>query len=578
MEVTALTQDGDGPVQVDVTDRVHGTSDDAAGRLRARLRRRQQHRPHRDRRAHGRPEVRPALARRRRGHRGRTGRVGRRAPGVRHPPRRDLHAHRRHPLPVGVPTRPHRDRRRLPRHHPPAPAHRAVDQVDTARPAAHRARGRVHLPRPDRRPLARPADLPARRRRAPHPAVHRPGHGRRAARRGQPRLETRRRPVRRPPRPPRGHLPGHLRGRTQAARPRHDPAGEADRNGHDRRRRAREAGAPAGRAPPASPARRQATTSWTAAHRRCGAPPWSPDPACVEHRPGSCARTPPSTPPTAFDDLAAGRFALVTTIAPTPAQQCEIERRGAVVITAAPGSDLHRWLRRGRARAALVRPDGTVQRTGPGARTAPQRPDPARGPRPGCDGRCRRPRWPPPPPLRRTRHDQPRGPPFATGAAATAVAQPDERCRSGTDAAAPLDLLLADGARGLLRRFAPAGPGLRWAVDLASRPKTVVQRAAGPVRRAGADRDRPIRGRARRTGSPLPRRRLAHQPDAAADPAGLPGGRGHGPRVARRRPPRLARPRPPGVRPRQPRRRPRPEQQPAHQPDRVESADRLRRR
>jgi 3-(3-hydroxy-phenyl)propionate hydroxylase len=64
-----------------------------------------------------------------------------------------------------------------------------------------------------------------------------------------------------------------------------------------------------------------------------------------------------------FDDLAAGRFALVTTMAPTPAQECEIERRGAVVITAAPGSDLHRWLRRGRTRAALVRPDGTVQRT-----------------------------------------------------------------------------------------------------------------------------------------------------------------------------------------------------------------------
>ena len=65
-----------------------------------------------------------------------------------------------------------------------------------------------------------------------------------------------------------------------------------------------------------------------------------------------------------IDDLAAGRFALVTVTAPTPAQQREIERRGAVVIAAAPGSDLHRWLRRGRARAALVRPDGTVQRTG----------------------------------------------------------------------------------------------------------------------------------------------------------------------------------------------------------------------
>jgi 3-(3-hydroxy-phenyl)propionate hydroxylase len=65
-----------------------------------------------------------------------------------------------------------------------------------------------------------------------------------------------------------------------------------------------------------------------------------------------------------FDDLAAGRFALVTTMTPTTAQQREIARRKAVVITAAPGTDLHRWLRQGRAHAAVVRPDGTVQRTG----------------------------------------------------------------------------------------------------------------------------------------------------------------------------------------------------------------------
>ena len=154
---------------------------------------------------------------------------------------------------------------------------------------------------------------------------------------------------------------------------------------------------------------------------------------------------------------------------------------------------------------------------------------------------------------------------------------PEAAPESRTDAAAPLDLLLTDGARGVLRRFAPTGPGLRWAVDLAHRPRRsstacgTCPASWGRSRSAG-------RGRARRTGSPLPRRRLAHQPAAAADPAGLPGRRRHGPRVARRRPPRLARPRPPGVRPRQPRRRPRPEQQPAHQPDRLESADRLRRR
>ncbi|MEK6440367.1 bifunctional 3-(3-hydroxy-phenyl)propionate/3-hydroxycinnamic acid hydroxylase MhpA [Pseudonocardia sp. T1-2H] len=65
-----------------------------------------------------------------------------------------------------------------------------------------------------------------------------------------------------------------------------------------------------------------------------------------------------------FDDLAAGRFALVTTTAPTPGEKSEIERCGAVVVTAEPGSALHRWLQRGRARAAIVRPDATVQRAG----------------------------------------------------------------------------------------------------------------------------------------------------------------------------------------------------------------------
>ena len=68
--------------------------------------------------------------------------------------------------------------------------------------------------------------------------------------------------------------PGHLRGGTQAARPRHDPVGEAGRNGHDRRRRVREAGAPAGRAAPASPARYQA------------ARPGQPHAAAAAHRPG----------------------------------------------------------------------------------------------------------------------------------------------------------------------------------------------------------------------------------------------------------------------------------------------------
>ncbi|MEU7895301.1 bifunctional 3-(3-hydroxy-phenyl)propionate/3-hydroxycinnamic acid hydroxylase [Nonomuraea sp. NPDC049152] len=64
-----------------------------------------------------------------------------------------------------------------------------------------------------------------------------------------------------------------------------------------------------------------------------------------------------------FDDVAAGRFAIVTSTEPSTTQRAEIER-GAVLITALPGSELHGWLRKGRAHAILVRPDGTVLRTG----------------------------------------------------------------------------------------------------------------------------------------------------------------------------------------------------------------------
>ncbi|MGK8554509.1 bifunctional 3-(3-hydroxy-phenyl)propionate/3-hydroxycinnamic acid hydroxylase [Nocardia gipuzkoensis] len=63
-----------------------------------------------------------------------------------------------------------------------------------------------------------------------------------------------------------------------------------------------------------------------------------------------------------YDDVAAGRYAIVTTVEPGPAQYAEIRERGWVLVTAGPGTELRRWLRRGGARAALVRPDGTVQR------------------------------------------------------------------------------------------------------------------------------------------------------------------------------------------------------------------------
>ncbi|MFE7742834.1 bifunctional 3-(3-hydroxy-phenyl)propionate/3-hydroxycinnamic acid hydroxylase [Nocardia sp. NPDC057455] len=63
-----------------------------------------------------------------------------------------------------------------------------------------------------------------------------------------------------------------------------------------------------------------------------------------------------------YDDVVGDRYAIVTTIQPTCAEQTRIRERGGVLVTAGRGSELRRWLRRGGARAALVRPDGTVQR------------------------------------------------------------------------------------------------------------------------------------------------------------------------------------------------------------------------
>ncbi|MFD7843347.1 bifunctional 3-(3-hydroxy-phenyl)propionate/3-hydroxycinnamic acid hydroxylase [Nocardia sp. NPDC059764] len=64
------------------------------------------------------------------------------------------------------------------------------------------------------------------------------------------------------------------------------------------------------------------------------------------------------------DDAIAGRYTIITTSTPTSAQREHIEQLGGVLLTAEPGDELHRWLRQGRTTAALVRPDGTVQRTG----------------------------------------------------------------------------------------------------------------------------------------------------------------------------------------------------------------------
>lgn len=61
-----------------------------------------------------------------------------------------------------------------------------------------------------------------------------------------------------------------------------------------------------------------------------------------------------------FDDVASGRFAVVTAIPPSQTERTAIHDFGAVLVTVQTDGDLHRWLRAGRARAAVVRPDGTV--------------------------------------------------------------------------------------------------------------------------------------------------------------------------------------------------------------------------
>jgi 3-(3-hydroxy-phenyl)propionate hydroxylase len=64
-----------------------------------------------------------------------------------------------------------------------------------------------------------------------------------------------------------------------------------------------------------------------------------------------------------LDDLVAGRLTLVTTAPLSATQRAHLAERAAVVVTS-PGDELHRWLRRYLARAAVVRPDGTVMRAG----------------------------------------------------------------------------------------------------------------------------------------------------------------------------------------------------------------------
>ena len=65
-----------------------------------------------------------------------------------------------------------------------------------------------------------------------------------------------------------------------------------------------------------------------------------------------------------FDEVVGNRFALITSSPLTDAQRNELRSRGAVVVHAAPGSELEGWLRKGRATAAIVRPDRAVMQAG----------------------------------------------------------------------------------------------------------------------------------------------------------------------------------------------------------------------
>jgi 3-(3-hydroxy-phenyl)propionate hydroxylase len=65
-----------------------------------------------------------------------------------------------------------------------------------------------------------------------------------------------------------------------------------------------------------------------------------------------------------LDTVLGDGFALVTTARPSASQCARLEKRGIVVHIAERGSELERWLRRGHATAAVIRPDRTVMCAG----------------------------------------------------------------------------------------------------------------------------------------------------------------------------------------------------------------------
>lgn len=65
-----------------------------------------------------------------------------------------------------------------------------------------------------------------------------------------------------------------------------------------------------------------------------------------------------------YDDVTRGGFVLVTGVPLSPQQRTLLAGRGTEVLGVEPGSPLGKWLKRGNAAAALVRPDFTVLRAG----------------------------------------------------------------------------------------------------------------------------------------------------------------------------------------------------------------------
>ena len=67
---------------------------------------------------------------------------------------------------------------------------------------------------------------------------------------------------------------------------------------------------------------------------------------------------------TRIDSVAPGQFLFLSTTPLTVEQRREVDRRGACIVEVAASSELGQWLRRGRAVAAIVRPDRTVMASG----------------------------------------------------------------------------------------------------------------------------------------------------------------------------------------------------------------------